>query len=211
MFTHINILTSQSFTTGETVTGSTSSATAIVQSITSVSTKTINSITVASPGVVTISAGHNYLEGQQVTISSVTGFEIDSIVQSAAKVFTVKNPTATTFELYDTDGTSSTNVTAYTSGGSVAHGVVVVSNVKGTFNAGETITGSVSSNTAIIKANVLGFNGVRNYDFPSVKQLIRQIQLQIQLMEITGKYLVLFQWIILARQLQDLVLYLQQN
>ena len=102
-----------------------------------VSTKTINSITVASPGVVTISAGHNYLEGQQVTISSVTGFEIDSVVQSAAKVFTVKNPTATTFELYDTDGTSSTNVTAYTSGGSVAHGVVVVSNVKGTFNAGE--------------------------------------------------------------------------
>ena len=171
MFTHINILTSQSFTTGETVTGSTSSATAIVQSITSVSTKTINSITVASPGVVTISAGHNYLEGQQVTISSVTGFEIDSVVQSAAKVFTVKNPTATTFELYDTDGTSSTNVTAYTSGGSVAHGVVVVSNVKGTFNAGETITGSVSSNTAIIQANVLGFNGVRNYDFPSVKQL----------------------------------------
>ena len=59
-------------------------------------------------------------------------------------VYTVRNPSSTTFELYDTDGTTaidSSAFTAYTSGGTASHGIVVVSNVQGDFTTGETITG----------------------------------------------------------------------
>jgi len=167
MFTHINITTNQTFTTGEVITGSTSSATATVQSISAVESQTVNSITSASPGVVTISGGHNFIEGQQITLAGT--YEVDSAAVSTA-VYTVRNPDSTTFELYETDGTTAVNVTGFTSA-TATHGVVVVSNVQGTFNTGETITGGTSSNTAVIQSNAVGFNAIRNYDFPSVKQI----------------------------------------
>jgi len=167
MFTHINITTNQTFTTGEVITGGTSGATATVQSISAVESQTVNSITSASPGVVTISGGHNFVEGQQVTLAGT--YEVDSAAVSTA-VYTVRNPSSTTFELYDTDGTTSINVTGFTSA-TATHGVVVVSNVLGTFSTGETITGGTSSNTAVIQSNAVGFDAIRSYDFPSVKQI----------------------------------------
>ncbi len=90
-------------------------------------------------------------------------------------VYTVRNPSATNFELYDTDGTTAidgtSGHTSYTSGGTAAHGVVIVSNVQGTFAAGETITGGTSSSTAVIQADAVGFKGVTSHDITAVKQL----------------------------------------
>ena len=166
MFTHLNIRTAQSFTTGETVTGGTSGATAIVQSISATDTATVTGATKANPVVVT--ASNNFKEGQQVTIASVSGMtEINS-------VFTVRNPSASNFQLYTTDGTTSVDgsgFSTYSSGGTAAHGVVVVSNVEGTFTPGETITGGTSSNTAVIQTDVVGFKGATSFDFPQVKQI----------------------------------------
>src|SRR5210317_1822805 len=167
MFTHLNILTAQSFTTGEKITGSTSGATATVESLSKTESQTVNAITSASPGVVTISGGHNFQEGQQITLSGT--FEIDSTAETS-KVCTVRNPDSTTFELYDTDGTTAVNVTGFTSA-TAAHGVVIVSSINGEFVTGETITGDVSSNTAVIQSNAVGFKGVRSFDFPAVKQI----------------------------------------
>jgi len=60
MFTHLNILTNQAFTDGEVITGGTSGATATYESISNEETKTIASMTSASPGVATVTAGHNF-------------------------------------------------------------------------------------------------------------------------------------------------------
>src|SRR6056300_26975 len=84
MFTHLNILTAQSFTTGEKITGSTSGATATVESfepILTTESQTVNSISSASPGVVTISGGHNFQEGQQITLSGT--YEVDSTAETS--------------------------------------------------------------------------------------------------------------------------------
>jgi len=170
LFTHLNIQTAQAFTTGEKVTGSTSGATATVESITNVETVAITGMTVANPSIVTCT-GHKFRDGQQVTISGTTGLTIDSAVATATTVFTVRNPGVNTFSLFGSDGTTSQNVTAYTSGGSAAHGLVVTSSVGGTFTAGETITGGTSGNTAVIQNDRIGFKGANHYDFSSVKQL----------------------------------------
>src|SRR5210317_2080448 len=167
MFTHLNITTAQSFTTGEEITGSTSGAKATVESLSTTESQTVNSISSASPGVVTISGGHNFQEGQQITLAGT--YEVDSTAETS-NVYTVRNPDATTFELYSTDGTTAVNVTGFTSA-TATHGVVIVSSVNGTFVAGETITGGVSSNTATIQSNAVGFKGVRTFDFSAVKQL----------------------------------------
>src|SRR5210317_561629 len=167
MFTHLNITTAQSFTTGEEITGSTSGAKATVESISTTESQTVNSISSASPGVVTISGGHNFQEGQQITLAGT--YEVDSTAETS-NVYTVRNPDATTFELYGTDGTTAVNVTGFTSA-TAAHGVVIVSSINGEFVTGETITGAVSSNTAVIQSNAVGFKGVRSFDFPAVKQI----------------------------------------
>ena len=167
LFTHLNIRTAQSFTTGEVVTGGTSGATGVVQTHSTTESATITDITQADPAVVT--ANNNFKEGQQVTISSVSG-----MTEVNGNVYTVRNPSGTTFELYDTDGTTSIDssaFTAYSSGGTAAHGVVVISNVQGDFVAGETITGGTSSNTAVIQSDAVGLKGVTPFDLPSVKQI----------------------------------------
>ena len=167
MFTHLNILTAQAFTNGEKITGGTSGATATYESISNEETKTIASCTSANPGVATVTAGHNFVEGQQVTFAG--NYSEDSAAQSS-NVYTVRNPAATTFELFAADGTTSVNVTAFTSA-TAAHGLAIVSDVSGTFVPGETITGGTSSNTAVIQANAVGFKGATSFDFPQVKQV----------------------------------------
>ena len=167
MFTHLNILTNQAFTDGEVITGGTSSATATYESISNEEVKTIASMTSASPGVATVTAGHNFLEGQQVTFAGV--YSVDSVVQSS-NVYTVRNPDATTFELYAADGITAITTTAFTSA-TAQHGVAIVSSVSGTFVPGETITGGTSSSTAVIQADAVGFKGVTTYDLPQTKQL----------------------------------------
>src|SRR5210317_607519 len=167
LFTHLNIRTAQSFTTGEIVTGGTSGATGVVQSISTTESATITGISQATPAVVT--ANNSFKEGQQISIASVAG-----MIEVNGNVYTVRNPSSTTFELYDTDGTTAINssaYTAYTSGGTAAHGVVIISNVQGQFTTGETITGGTSSNTAVIQSDAVGFKGVTSFDLPSVKQI----------------------------------------
>src|SRR6056300_1346715 len=167
LFTHLNIRTAQSFTTGEIVTGGTSGATGVVQSISTTESATITGISQATPAVVT--ANNSFKEGQQISIASVAG-----MIEVNGNVYTVRNPSSTTFELYDTDGTTAINssaYTAYTSGGTAAHGVVIVSNVQGEFTTGETITGGTSSNTAVIQSDAVGLKGVTSFDLPGVKQI----------------------------------------
>jgi len=174
MFSHINVRgpASAALTTGETLTGGTSSATGIVESITSLGAATITGITQANPPVVTCSGGHNFTEGQVIKITSVVG-----MTDVNNSFFTVKNPSATTFELF-TESTAAvsapsavngTGFTAYTSDGSAAHTVVILSNVKGEFNNNETCTGSSSSSTVVVQFNAYGCKGFEQKEFSQTK------------------------------------------
>ena len=172
MFTHLNITTAQAFTTGEKITGGTTNATGFVQSVSNVESVSITSVSAASPGVVTTASNHNFREGQQVTISSIGGWAIDSTASdSTARVYTVRNPSANTFELYSTNGTTAVNVTTGGTGGTAEHGLVVLTNVQGAFSANETITGGTSSNTAVIQGDAAGWKGARHFEFSAVKQI----------------------------------------
>ena len=102
MFAHLNVkgAASGALTTGETLTGGSSAATGVVESLTSLGEATITGITAAQPPVVTMSGGHNFKEVQQVLIDSASGMtEINGI-------HTAKTVTATTLELFT--GSSST-------------------------------------------------------------------------------------------------------
>ena len=113
---------------------------------------------------------HNLKEGQQITFDAISA-EDGGVAITTSDVFTVRNPLAGEFELFRADGITPTNINQYTSSANVVHGVVIVSNVKGTFVAGETITGGTSGNTATIQNDILGFKGATSYDFPQVKQI----------------------------------------
>ena len=170
MFFHLNIVTATSFTVGETVTGATSGGTGVVVS-SSTKDASITSITTASPGVAT-SSSHTFKDGQQVTIHGTSNLQIDSSVVAEDQVFTVRNPTTNTFELYDgTLGTTAQNVTAYVSGAVASHGVVVLSNIQGTFFNNETVTGGTSSATAVTQISVLSSKGALQRAFHEVKQI----------------------------------------
>jgi len=152
---------------GEKVTGGTSGATGTLELDCTSESATITGATAADPVVITSS--NNFKEGQQVTISGVVG-----MTELNGNVYTVRNPSGSNFELYDTDGTTAIDgsaFSAYSSGGTAAHGVVMLSNVKGVFVAGETITSSTSSDTATIQSNAVGLNAVNTFDFTSVKQI----------------------------------------
>ena len=173
MFAHINVngAASGALTTGETLTGGSSGATAIVESITSLGSATITGVTTANPAVVTMSGGHDFKEGQQITIASVAG------MTDINTNHTVKNPTATTLELHAVststnstpDSISTVNSTAWTSGGTVAHTLVVLSDVNGKFIEGETTTGGTSSNTAVVQFDAFGCKGFEQKDFAQTK------------------------------------------
>ena len=170
-YTHLNILTAQAFTTGETVTGGTSGATGVVQSISTTETATINSITQANPCVVQHASPHNFLDGQQVTIAGVgSSWAIDSVVTTGG-VFTVRVVNSTDYNLYKEDGTTPVNCTTPGTGGTTAHGIVIASNVQGSFTPGEIITGGTSSNTATLQADVLGRKAAIVYGSSDIKTI----------------------------------------
>ena len=130
MFAHVNVKgpMSGALTTGDTLTGATSGATGIIESISTAATGTITGISGANPAVVTCSAGHNFTEGQVIKITGVSG-----MTEVNDEFFTVKGPTSTTFELYAASTATisspasynSTDNTSYTSGGTTAHTVIV--------------------------------------------------------------------------------------
>ena len=62
---------SGALTTGDTLTGGTSGATGVIESLSTNASATITGATSANPVVVTCSGGHKFTEGQQVTISLV--------------------------------------------------------------------------------------------------------------------------------------------
>jgi len=169
MFTHLNVQTAPAFTNGEKVTGGTSGAIGYVQSISTTRNTSVTSISVASPGVVTFNS-HGFKEGQQITLTGGT-WQINSASAAGAAVYTVKNPTTNTFELFNAAGDTAINVTSFSSAPTVTHGVTVLNNVTGVFVAGETITGATSSATAVIQSDRFGFNGVQSFDFTQVKQI----------------------------------------
>jgi len=169
MFTHLNLTKAISFTNGEKVTGSTSGAIGYVQSISSNKSATISNMSAASPTVVT-STAHTFKEGMQIEISGGT-WSISSVAVVAAAVYTVKNPTANTFELYASDGTTPINVTSFSAGGTAVHGVLVLSNVLGVFTDGENILGATSGLTSSIQNTRYNFKGVQNFDSSSIKQI----------------------------------------
>ena len=179
MFAHVNVKGSMSgaLTTGDTLTGGTSGATGTIESITTASSATITGVTQANPPVVTCSGGHSFTEGQQILIASVGGGMVDADGDSINTHATVKNATATTFELFSnglapagspttTDYTSSP---AYTSGGTAVHTVIILNNVKGEFTVGETITAPTNSRTGTVQFNAFGCKGFAQKEFSQTK------------------------------------------
>ena len=173
MFTHINVAGAMSgaLTTGDILTGSTSGATGVIESLTTADTATITGASQADPVVVTCSGGHNFTDGQAITISSVSGMtEINTS-------HTVRNPTATTFELFALTTAGSqvsepldgTGFTAYSSGGSAAHTTIVLNNTKGEFTPGETITAPTNSRTGTVQFNAFGCQGFEQKEFNQTK------------------------------------------
>ncbi len=171
LFTHLNIREATTFTTGETVTGGTSGATGIVQSVGTGETVTINNITQSNPAEVQIATAHQLQDGQQITIAGVgSSWAIDSVITTGG-IFTVRDKGGTNWYLYKEDGTTPVNCTTPGVGGTATHGVVVLSNVQGSFAQNETITGGTSSNTGTIQADRLGRKGVRAFGTDDIKQV----------------------------------------
>ena len=177
MFAHINCVGAMSgaLTTGDTLTGGTSGATGIIESITTNDSATITGATAANPVVVTCSGGHKIKEGQQVTIASVSG------MTDINATWTAKDPTATTFKLYQaataTIGDAATQpatvdgsgYSAWSSGGTAKHDVIVLSNVKGEFTDGETITAPTNSRTGTVQYSALRAKGFEQKDLTQTK------------------------------------------
>ena len=156
MFTHLNITSNTSFTTGEKLTGSTSGATATVESLSTVTAAATNGLSTASPGVVAFASDPHLKEGQQIKFSAINA-QNNSTAMTTNDIFTVRNPSGSnTFELFEADGITPTNITSFTSAGNVVHGLVICSNVNGSFVAGETITGGTSGVTDVIQSDAVG-------------------------------------------------------
>ena len=51
------------------------------------------------------------------------------------------------------------------------HGLAIVSDVNGTFVAGETITGGTSGVTDVLQSDVVGLKGVTSFEFAQTKQI----------------------------------------
>jgi len=177
MFTRVSIPTSVSFTTGEIVSGASNGGTGVVQAVTETKSTAVTSITASgtdiegafSAAVVTLNA-HGFTDGQQITLSG-GNYQVDSTTVSSDTIYTVKNTTTNTFELYDASGTGFPNVTTFTSGPTAKHTVVVLSDVQGFFEAGEIINGATSNVTGTIQTDRFGYKGVRIADTSEVKQI----------------------------------------
>ena len=175
MFTTIEvdgvISNASGFTTGEKITGGTSGATGIVESVSTEKSAAITGASTATPVVVTMSGGHSFKEGQVVKIAGVGG------ITDINGNFTVKNPTGTTFEVFS-DASSGGTPTAVGSSqtfsgssGTAKHDTVQLTNIQGQFTENEVITGATSSYTATIQYTTFGRKGVTQHTIASVKQL----------------------------------------
>ena len=173
MFSHVNVsgVMSGALTTGDKLTGGTSGATGIVESLSTEVSATVTGATQADPVVVTCSGGHTFTDGQQVVIASVAG------MTNINATHTVKNPTATTFELFTAQTAATTEIQpldgtsfpAYTSGGTAKHTVIVLNDVQGEFVGGETITAPTNSRTGTVQFDSLGCKGFEQKDFNQTK------------------------------------------
>ena len=172
MFTHLTLTTSVTFTTGEIVSGSTSGAIGIVQGNTATTSTTVASCnTTAAPngaGVFTQSA-HGFKDGQIVNVSGGT-MQVNSTAYTEGN-YVIRNTTTNTFELYETDGTTPVVVTSFSSSPTFENTVVVVSNVRRSFIAGEVISGQTSNASGTIQSDILGYKGVRTREISAVKQI----------------------------------------
>ena len=174
MFAHVNVKgpMSGALTTGDTLTGATSGATGIIESISTAATGTITGISGANPAVVTCSAGHNFTEGQVIKITGVSG-----MTEVNDEFFTVKGPTSTTFELYAAStATISSPVSynsagndSYTSGGTAAHTVIVLNNIKGEFAGGETISAPTNTRTGVVQFDSYACKAFQQKEFNQTK------------------------------------------
>ena len=176
MYTHLHALGLKNFTTGETITGGTSGATAEV-AIDQTGGGIASGITTASPSVVTVT-GHGFKNGMQVHMTDVADstaadMQIDSSAVSFPRIFTIRNATTNTFELFDVDGTTPINVTNTPTASQhrFDHTTIAIRNVNGEFIAGETITGGTSGVSAALQSDRRGFKAVRIYDFRDTKQV----------------------------------------
>ena len=118
-----------------------------------------------------MSGGHNFTEGQNITIANVVG------MTGINGNHIVKNPTATTLELFEEatvnnstpeplDGTS---FTAYASAGTAVHTVIVLTDIQGEFAAGETITAPTNSRTGVIQFTAFGCKSFEQKVFAQTK------------------------------------------
>ena len=90
---------------------------------------------------------------------------------------TVKNVTATTFELFEvataTNSTpeplDGTGFSAWTSGGTAVHTTIVLNDIQGEFAAGETITAPTNSRTGTVQFNAFGCKGFEQKEFGQTK------------------------------------------
>ena len=86
----------------------------LLESISATTSKSVSSISVASPGVVTCGGNHFLKDGMQVKFTSPS-FAVDSVAVTTDDIFTVRNTNGTTtFELFKADGTTA-NVTSFSS------------------------------------------------------------------------------------------------
>ena len=169
MFTHLNLTTNTSFSAGEKITGRTSGATAIVESVSVNGTDAVDSLTQATPTVITASS-HGFVDGQQIAVSSGSFIKADSSTVSSG-TFTVRNATSNTFELFDSDGTTSVGAGSNTESVVFSNTILVLTNVKGTFSAGEVIRNDDSSTFGTVQSDAIGFKAVRSFEFADVKQI----------------------------------------
>ena len=82
MFVHVNVRGAMSgvLATGDILTGSSSGATGVIESLTNPGSATITGVTQSDPVVVSMVDGHNFTEGQTITIASAAGMtEINGI------------------------------------------------------------------------------------------------------------------------------------
>ena len=173
MFAHVNVagIMSGALTTGDILTGGTSGATGVIESVTTEGSGTITGATQADPVVITMSGGHNFTEGQNVVIANAAG------MTDINGNHTVKNVTATTVELF-TVATATTSATqpldgtgfsAWTSGGTLKHTTIVLNNIQGEFAAGETITAPTNSRTGTVQFTAFGCKSFEQKEFGQTK------------------------------------------
>ncbi len=118
----------------------------------------------------TCSGGHNFTEGQAITIASVAG------MTDINTNHTVKNPTATTFELFVLVLQLIQHLNLlmvqdfhHTSGGTAVHTTIILNDVQGEFSAGETITAPTNSRTGTVQFTAFGCKGFEQKEFGQTK------------------------------------------